>query len=64
MRKGMKFKLFKKKTAPSERQDIISVIAETADEQCIKITQTLISLSYLRAVEHLPEERREHPYRL
>jgi len=60
----MKFKLFKKKTAPSERQDIISVIAETADEQCIKITQTLISLSYLRAVEHLPEERREHPYRL
>ena len=60
----MKFKLFKKKTAPSERQDIISVIAETADEQFIKITQTLISLSYLRAVEHLPEERREHPYRL
>lgn len=61
---GMKFKLFKKKASLSEGQDIIALIAETADEHCIKITQTLISLSYLRAVEHLPEERREHPYRL
>ena len=52
----MRFNSFKKKTAPSERQEIVNLIAETADDRCIKITQTLISLSHLRADERLPEE--------
>ncbi len=60
----MMFNFFKKKVAPSERQEITTVIAETADDRCIRITQTLISLSHLRAVEHLPEVRPEHPYTL
>ena len=60
----MKFNFFKKKAAPSEGKEILTVIAETADDRCAKITQTLISLSHLRAVEHLPEVRPEHPCRL
>ena len=56
----MIFNFFKKKTEVNETQEIVSVIAETADERCIKITQTLISLSRLRAVEHPPEESVEH----
>ena len=60
----MIFNFLKKKAVTSERQEIVNVIAETADARCIKITQTLISLSHLRADEPLPEERRERPYRL
>jgi hypothetical protein len=60
----MKFKFTKTSSESAEGQKIISAIAETTDERCVKITQTLISLSHLRGVEHPPEAPPVPPYKL
>lgn len=60
----MKFKFIKRSCEPTQEQKLISAIAKTADEHCLKITKTLISLSHLRDVEHPLEEPQAQPYKL
>jgi hypothetical protein len=59
----MIFKFIKRNSESTEEQKLISAIAETTDDLCVKITKTLVSLSHLRGVEHPLEEPSAQPYK-
>ena len=62
--KRVKLNFTKRSSKPTEEQKLISAIANTSDDHCLKITKTLISLIYLRGVEHPLKEPQAQPYKL